>query len=94
MDLQDILNLKYLNSHIRYIHSKMDDMNSNGSYVQGLFFVSADLKRAYYSVPIREAERDWLRLRWNQPLQAPGRRFASVQSCFVHYLVYLQEWEW
>lgn len=50
----------------------MDDMNSNGSYVQGLFFVSADLKRAYYSVPIREAERDWLRLRWNQPLQAPG----------------------
>lgn len=47
------LNLKCLNTHLRYQHFKMDSFNAVLNMVKpGCFIASINLKHAYHSVPI------------------------------------------
>lgn len=60
-----ILNLRNLNEHIEYIHFKMETLQSVLRLVRlNCFFAKIDLKDAYYSVPIAEESRKYLRFTW------------------------------
>lgn len=58
--------VKELNEHVHYLHFKMDTFKSALKLVsQNCWFASVDLKDAYYSVPIHEDHRKFLRFEWN-----------------------------
>lgn len=60
-----ILNLKNLNEFVTYHHFKMDTLYSILKLVEkNCYMASLDLKDAYYSVPIRESDRIYLRFLW------------------------------
>lgn len=60
-----ILNLKPFNVDIEYVHFKMDDLRDVLNIIyQGCFFAVVDLRHAYYSVPVRQEDRDWFRFLW------------------------------
>ena len=64
-----ILNLKRLNVDICYRHFKMDSLFSALQLVTpGCFMTSVDLKDAYYSVPIAEQDKIFLRFWWRGEL--------------------------
>lgn len=64
-ELRVILNLKELNKYIPYHHFKMDSFESAIKLVtKDCFMASLDLKHAYYSVPIAESQRKYLRFIW------------------------------
>ena len=61
-----ILNLKRFNLHLEYIHFKMETMKDVINLIyQNCYFATIDLKHAYFSVPIVESDRRWLRFIWN-----------------------------
>ena len=61
-----ILNLSDLNVHVEHIHFKMETLKDVIPVVfHKCFFATIDLQDAYYSVPIRPADRDWLRFLWH-----------------------------
>lgn len=61
-----LFNVKELNEHVHYLHFKMDTFKSALKLVsQDCWFASVDLKDAYYSVPLHEDHRKFLRLEWN-----------------------------
>ena len=64
-----ILNLKNLNQDIEYNHFKMDTLLVALTLVTpGCYMASIDLKDAYYSVPIDEQHKKFLRFRWEGQL--------------------------
>ena len=61
-----ILNLKYLNEYVEYIHFKMETLRDILPLItHNCFFASIDLKHAYFSVPICREDRSWLKFSWN-----------------------------
>lgn len=57
-----ILNLKNFNKNVEYLHFKMETFDiATKMLTQGCFMASIDLKDAYYSVPIHENHRKYLR---------------------------------
>ena len=61
-----ILNLSDLNVHVEHVHFKMETLKDVIPVVfHKCFFATIDLQDAYYSVPIRPADRDWLRFLWH-----------------------------
>lgn len=57
-----ILNLKKLNEHVTYHHFKMESLHSATQLVrQGSWMAVLDLKDAYYSVPVAQQHRKFLR---------------------------------
>ena len=61
-----ILNLSEFNLFVEHVHFKMDSLRDALDLVfPGCYFAKVDLKHAYYSVPIRPEDRDWLRFRWH-----------------------------
>jgi hypothetical protein len=64
-----IINLKDFNKHVSYYHFKMDSLNTIVKLVDDdCFMASIDLKDAYYSTPIRERDKKYLRFYWNNQL--------------------------
>ena len=57
-----ILNLKPLNEFVSYYHFKMDTIQTALKLMRpGCFMASVDLKDAYYSVPVAEEDRKYLK---------------------------------
>ena len=62
-----ILDLSVLNKHVVYLHFKMDTLADVIEMIHPLcFFVTVDLKDAYFSVPVRPEERCWFRFIWKE----------------------------
>ena len=60
-----ILNLKPLNEFVTYCNFKMDTINTALKLMRpGCFMASVDLKDAYYSVPVAEDDRPFLKFEW------------------------------
>ena len=60
-----ILNLKPLNEFVDYHHFKMDTFQTALKLIQaGCFMASADLKDAYYSIPVHPEHRKYLMFEW------------------------------
>ena len=60
-----IVNLKYLNSCIRYEHFKMENLESVRSLIrEGDWMVKVDLQDAYFSVPVHPSHHHFLRFSW------------------------------
>ena len=59
-----ILNLKEFNKNVTY-HFKIDSLNTIIKLMQkDCFMASVDLKDAYYSIAIRQADQKYLQFRW------------------------------
>ena len=84
-----ILNLKDLNNYIKYYHFKLDTFEIILHLIKpNCFMASVDLRHAYYSVPIAEEERKFLRFRWK------GKIFEYCSlpngiACAPHYFTKL-----
>jgi hypothetical protein len=67
--LRVILNLKELNKFITYKHFKMENLDCVVDLIlKNDFFVSIDLKDAYFSIPIAKNHRKFLRFIWRNKL--------------------------
>ena len=61
-----ILNLKNFNEHVEKIHFKMDSLNTALWNIKpNDYFASIDLKDSYYSVPVHENDKKYLKFIWN-----------------------------
>ena len=61
-----ILDLSQLNKHLVYYHFKMDTFEVARKLISpSCFMASIDLQDAYYSVPIAEEHRKYLKFNWN-----------------------------
>ena len=61
-----IVNLKYLNKHLRKVSFKMTTVTDIRNSIQpGYYFASIDLTDAYYSVPLHESAWQYVRFVWN-----------------------------
>jgi hypothetical protein len=61
-----IVNLKPLNSFVKYEHLKMENLETVRFLVRkGDWFVKLDLKDAYLTVPIQNSQKKYLRFKWN-----------------------------
>jgi len=64
-----ILNLKSLNEFVVYRHFKMENINRVRELLfDNCYLASIDLEKAYYSVPVGEASRKYLRFQLNDVL--------------------------
>ena len=64
-----ILNLKKLNKQVQYHHFKMETLNHTIQLMTpGCFMASIDLKDAYYSIPVAQEHRKYLRFYWQGTL--------------------------
>lgn len=89
-----ILDLSDLKVDLEYQHFKMENLQTAIDLcVPGCFLGSLDLSDAYYSVPIQEEDRRYLRFRWEGVLyqytclpnglaQAPRKFQMKGHSCF------------
>ena len=60
-----ILNLKQFNANVEKIHFKMETLKTVVNAMRkNCFFASVDLKDAYYSVPVAQIHRKYLRFKW------------------------------
>ena len=66
-----ILNLKSLNNNVKSLHFKMETLKSAINLLgRNHWMASIDLKDAYYSIPVHEIDRQYLRFVWqNQKYQ-------------------------
>ena len=75
--LRVILNLRQLNTFITYEHFKMESINTIENLMsQDDFMVSIDLTDAYFSIPIYEEDRKFLKFRWD------GKLYQFNVLCF------------
>lgn len=66
-----ILNLKKLNQSVCYEHFKMEGVETVLSMIkQDCFMASVDLKHAYYSLPVDEMYKKYLKFEWEGKLYA------------------------
>lgn len=91
-----ILNLKNLNSHVEYNKFKMDTLQSILKLVTpGCYMATIDLKDAYYSVPVAQEHRKYLRFVWRSKLyqytcfpnglsSAPRLFTKLMKPCYAH----------
>lgn len=64
-----ILNLSELNEYMQYQHFKMDNFQTAAQLITpNCYMASIDLRDAYYSVPIHESSRRFLKFKWNGEL--------------------------
>lgn len=64
-----ILDLSNLKGDLRYQHFKMESLQTAIDLMTpGCYMASLDLADAYYSVPVAESDRKFLRLRWEGQL--------------------------
>ena len=64
-DYRMILNLKELNKYIKYYHFKLDTFETTLHLIKpDCFMASVDLRHAYYSVPMAQSVRKYLRFMW------------------------------
>ena len=64
-----MINLKHLNKFVHYEHFKQEHFCIVLQLIQkGDFFTSVDLKKAYFSIPIAEDSRKYLKFLWNNTL--------------------------
>ena len=64
-----ILNLREFNKSISYYHFKMDSLPTILKLIdKNCFMACIDLKDAYYSIPIRQRDRKYLKFQWNDTL--------------------------
>lgn len=69
VDYRMILNLKELNKFVVYKHFKMESLNSVLALMTpGCFMASADIKDAYYTVPVALEHQKYLRFMWRDKL--------------------------
>ena len=65
-DFRPVINLKPLNQFVEKIHFKVENIRIALNCISpGDFMVSIDLKDAYFSVPIFQPHRKYLRFLWN-----------------------------
>ena len=78
---------KKLNQDVTYHHFKMDTLATALTLITNdCFMTSLDLKDAYYSVPICEEHRKWLRFQWRGRLfeyNALPNELASAPMLFT-----------
>ena len=91
-----ILNLKNLNLHVEYNKFKMDTLQSILKLVTpGCYKATIDLKDAYYSVPVVQEHRKYLRFIWRSKLyqytcfpnglsSAPCLFTKLMKPCYAH----------
>ena len=61
-----MINLQALNSFFRYVHFKMENINSLLDLLQPRDFIATvDLKDAYFTVPVHDDYSKYLRFCWN-----------------------------
>ena len=64
-----ILNLRNLNLDVEYHHFKMETLNHAIQLMSpNCYMASIDLKDAYYTVPVKKSQRQYLRFWWNNVL--------------------------
>ena len=64
-----ILNLKQLNRFVETENLKKEDIRTALKLVsKGYYMANLDLQDAYFTIPIHEESRKFLRFRWNDPL--------------------------
>ena len=64
-----ILDLTQLNLQVQYEHFKMFSLNTAIDLITpGAWMASVDLKDAYYTIPVRQADRKYLRFVWRDLL--------------------------
>ena len=64
-----ILNLKRFNEAVSHYHFKMDSLSTITNLVtKNCFMAAIDLKDAYFSIPIRSLERNFLSFIWKGTL--------------------------
>ncbi|KAK4303876.1 hypothetical protein Pmani_024127 [Petrolisthes manimaculis] len=92
-----ILNLKELNNYVKYSHIKMDTIKDVIQLVHpSCYFMTVDFKDAYYSVPVRPKDREWLRFIWQnvtfqftclpQGLSSAPRIFTKILKPVLSHL--------
>ena len=60
-----ILNLKELNAHVEHVHFKLDTLRDVLPLIHpNCFFMTIDLKDAYFSVYVRPGDRHWFQFIW------------------------------
>ena len=60
-----ILNLKRFNEFVTHHHFKMDSLQAIIKLVTpNCFMASTDMKDAYYSIPVKNEDRKYLRFKW------------------------------
>ena len=60
-----ILNLRYLNGHVRACHFRNDDIRVVAEFVDNEdYLVSADIKNGFYHVPVHVEDREYLSFAW------------------------------
>ena len=61
-----ILNLKKFNESVVYKHFKMDSIQTITKLIEKDCYIAAlDLKDAYYSIPVRKHDQQFLQFEWN-----------------------------
>lgn len=64
-----ILNLKKFNEVVTHHHFKMDSLNTIIKLMtKNCYMASLDMKDAYYTIPIRENDKKYLRFRWDEKI--------------------------
>lgn len=92
-----ILNLKSLNEYIENFHFKMDSLNTAINLMkENCYFGSIDLKDAFFSIPVANCDRKYLRFTWNgklyqftclaQGLSTCPRIFTKLMKCVFSHL--------
>ena len=77
-----IVNLKLLNEHVRYMHFKMDSIDTAMKLVtKDCWMASIDLKDAYYTVMIYEKFQKYLKFCYNDRLYKYRAHPNSLPSC-------------
>ena len=91
-----ILNLSKLNLCVDHVHFKMDTLKDVLDLISpGCYFAKVDLKHAYYSVPVRMTDRDWLRFTWygqHFRFTCLPQGYASSPRLFTKFLVPVFAW--
>jgi hypothetical protein len=80
-----IINLKPLNQFIRYLHFKMESLDSVRFLVKkGDWFVKLDLKDAYLTIPLHPTHQKFLRFEWRGSISVSvhGVWSRSSAPCF------------
>ena len=100
-----ILNLKELNENIVYHHFKMDTFESALKLVKkNCFFASADLRHAYYSVPLANEIRkkfcfqksgkvyQYMFTKWDLLYHSSIHKIDETRLCFTSHAWTYQFW--
>ena len=81
-DLRPVINLRPLNKFIIHKHFKMENLQNVTQLVRkGDYMVTIDLKDAYFSIPIHQSHRKFLRFSWrNQLFQFAALPFGLTSA--------------